>query len=279
MKIFQLAVFILILSPLVLRAQESVLSWQAASIEIDGKIGDWHGNLKNYDKSIRTRYEFRNDSTNLYLAFEILDQNTQVKTITSGIQIRVFMKRKPKINATIQLPILTNQLMKMGHTFKPNFSDLKDAYQLGNYPIDLAGFKFSNGIIYPKGKEDRISFACQWNEANILVYEICIPLKEIFGAAYDFGSLSRSKISIETKLLAKKHPSKHEGMQQSGGTGSGRGGMSGAGGRSGGMGRGMGGGQSRGMGASGERRGQGQSMMLQEQSFIKKFKLSQFKRQ
>ena len=96
MKTKQLALFLFVISVLSLEAQNNSLVWQNGLIIIDGNISDWTGNLKNFDQNTGIKYEFRNDSTNLYIAYEIPEQKVQMRALMTGILIEITAKSKSK---------------------------------------------------------------------------------------------------------------------------------------------------------------------------------------
>jgi uncharacterized membrane protein YgcG len=274
MKTKQLTQLLFVISVFSLQAEKRVLTWQNGPIIIDGYVSDWTGNLRNFNQSTGLKYEFRNDSENLYIAYEVPEQQTQMKALTTGILIEISTKAKTKVKASISLPIIDRRSMGRIEGRGIDFANIKNSYLLGNYPIDLIGFKFSTGLIFPKQDSDLISFGYSWSDSDILAYELKIPLKDLFDEDYKLSSITASKITIKTKLQALQTPS---GSAQ-GGKGGGEGMRGGGGGGQGGM--GGGGGQGRPQGGSGgmESLGgkQGMSAMSQEVSFVEKFTISPF---
>ncbi len=271
-----------------LHAQEGHVQWQDSPLKIDGLASDWGENLKYYNEFAGVRYEFRNNATHLYLVFQISDQKNQMKVMTSGIQIGISSKRKPKIKASLKLPVMAHQSVQRNEGNRAEFSGFRDSYLLGNFPVDLTGFKFSSGLVFPKGNTSWVSFAYQWNAAGVLSYEISIPIQELFGPDFKPELVSDAELTVETKLLALQNPSKASGNPREGGMSQGDGMSQGGARRGGGMGGGgmSGGGMSPGGGHSGGNRGggpagqrpsgdnPGMTSRFQEQSFVQKIHLS-----
>lgn len=272
MKTKQLALFLFVISVLSLEAQNNSLVWQNGLIIIDGNISDWNGNLKNFDQNTGIKYEFRNDSTNLYIAYEIPEQKVQMRALMTGILIEITAKSKSKVKASIKLPIIDRRSMGRNDSHGLDFTGIKNSYLMGNYHIDVTGFKYSTGLIFPKQVSEMISFGYRWNETNNLAYELKIPFKDLFDTNYNLSPIATYNIVVKTKLLALQAPSGSSQGEKGGAQGGGSGMRSGGGGgRKGGMG---GGGNQGGMQPSGER--QGRSGVSQEVSFVEKFTLPSF---
>ena len=254
-------------------------SW-IESAGIDGKIQEWQGALRFYDKTAKMKYGFANDEKYLYLAFQVIEPDGQMKIMRGGLNIYLKTKVKPKLIGTLKLngqkpdrqsmdqqkgerPQQSKQeeFAQMGADGQakegqqqqgkrgPNTDMMKQLYLLTKPTIETEGFAESNEMIVA-GEGGEIAFQVAWNDQNQMGIECRIPLKELFGAKYSLDKISEKDIAlIINQTQQEQMQGGPEGEGQRGGGMPGGGGPGGPGG--GGMGGPGGGGPEGGMGGPG----------------------------
>ncbi len=235
-----------------LSAQTSTAKWQSKPIVIDGDGSEWGMLPRFFNSESNLKYEFRNDTQNLYFILKAGDRATQMQLFMAGFSIRFKLKTTTASKAEI--------------TFKPNkFSELppmntqevrtdklvdKSVTRPEFIPKDtvlLDGFLVTNGMISSENK-DNICFARSKSNKDLVAYEIQIPLQELFGKNYLFEKISTIQIQLQVVL---NDLSQNEIHKMRGRTG---GGLHGGGGGGRGMSGGMG--EGRGMNGGGEMGGE-----------------------
>lgn len=203
--------------------QHETIKWQTTPIEIDGKKSDWAEKLQFTNAATKVLYEFRNDDKNLYLMYEIPSERNQIKMMVGGFNIDFSTKVKPKLKASIKFPILEDIIFEMKPGTRPDILRYKNIYLLKNEPAKLKGFKFSAGSVHSGDIDmESVSYAFRWDSANVLRYELSIPLKDLFGAGYKLDEIKDNELVIEAKLAAIVRPEMPEGMQGASGSNAGR---------------------------------------------------------
>lgn len=232
-------------------AQSSLSKWQAQPIVIDGDRADWVNIPRFFDAQSNVQYEFRNDAQNLYLIIRTTDRAAQMQMLRGGFSLRLKVKTKIPTRCSITFPA---QRMEMPpQQFNNKGSELqmlveKTTPKPGEMPKDSAildGFKYSNGAISSENKdENKICFARNKETREQLIYELRVPLCEIYGK--DFGLDNIASLPIQLQMTINEI-SQNSGKQDKGGKG-----MRGGGGMRGGM---QGGGMRGGMPGGGSMQG------------------------
>ena len=256
-------------------------SW-IQGVALDGKVDEWKGAMRFYDKTAKMKYGFANDDKYLYLAFQVIEPDGQIKIMRGGLNIYLKTKVKPKYIGTLKLngqkPDRQMMEQQMGERPKqqqqqqqefaqmgeqdqqkggqqgqgkrgPNTDMMKQLYLLTKPTIETEGFAESNEMIVA-GENGQIAFQVGWNDQNQMNIECRIPLKELFGAKYDLDKISAKDIALiinQTQQEQMQGGPGGEGGPQGGGMPGGGPGGPGGGGMQGGPG---GGGPEGGMGGS-----------------------------
>lgn len=272
-------------------SQVSSSKWQSQPIVIDGDGSDWGTLPRFFNAESNVKYEFRNDSQNLYIILKAADRATQMQLVMAGFNIKLKIKTSPPSKLSIAFPALkkgempsltnmdgrTNKLAEKSET-QPEFTP-KDT-------VILDGFQFSHGKIVSENKDEKsICFASNKGNRDQTSYEIRIPLREIFGNDFQLENISTLPIQLQVVIneLSQKESKNRRGKMSGGMHGGGRGmggGMPGGGGEMGGG--EMGGGGMPGGGEVGEAPGadeqnetQGHNeLSMERKSFSIDFKLS-----
>jgi len=270
-----LSITILILTFSFSQAQISTSKWQKNALLIDGYKTDWEARPGFFNGATGVLYETRNDSSNMYLVFEIPDHKMQMKIMRGGFKIIIAVKAKPKVKAFIDFPVLEGNEMKMKPGAKPGNQDIKQDYLLMSDYAEVLGFLNHAEPLYRDSDQgNNLAYNVNWDEKNAMIIEIRIPYNEIFSTEYALKKIADAEITITTELKGLQMPSK-DNMQGQVGIrpgGAGGGGMNG-GGRSGG-GR-PGGSMQGGNKGNSQEDMQEMQVMSKNQSFKYKFKLSQ----
>jgi hypothetical protein len=244
-------------------AQSSISKWQAQPIVIDGDRADWVSIPRFFDSQSNVQYEFRNDAQNLFLILRTTDRAAQMQMLRGGFALKLKVKTKIPTRCSITFPALKMELPPQQFNKKGDEAQMlleKTAPKPGVLPKDsavLGGFKYSNGTISSENKdENKICFARNKETREQLIYELRVPLCEIYGKDFVLEDVVTLPIQLQITI---NELSQNSGKQDKGGKGMRggggmRGGMQGGGGMRGGMpgGGGMQGGPDGGGGMQGE---------------------------
>lgn len=204
-------------------AQSSISKWQAQPIVIDGDRADWVNIPRFFDSQSNVQYEFRNDDKNLYLIVRTTDRAAQMQMMRGGFALKLKVKTKIPTRCSITFPAQKMGMPPQQLNNKGDESQLlveKTAPKQGPMPKDsvvLDGFKFTTGAISSESKdENKISFARNKESREQLVYELRIPLCEIYGK--DFVLENEVSLPIQLQITINEL-SQNSGKQNKGGKG------------------------------------------------------------
>ena len=141
-------------------------------------------NFRFYDPESKIRYNVENDSTDLYFSFDVMDQLTIQKILTTGLRLFVDGSAKNKQRNEVQFPIYSD---------KVPISELEEygtqydqSIQLGKQRLDQMipadGYLKVDGkttSIFNMVESDGVRVSLQFDETRSLVYSVKIPLKMI----------------------------------------------------------------------------------------------------
>ncbi len=168
--------------------------WKSNSVKIDGEASEWNNPLRFYDAETKLFFAFANDSTNLYLCFQSNDKRNQVKIHMAGMKVYIITKGKEKHKGCIIYPLVDPKenfaREELNEEVEPDIERLKNTFLLQNTNMLTSGFANQNGN-YPIHDSVGIHSYLNWNEKNIMTYEIAIPLKEIYGNNYTAKDLEK----------------------------------------------------------------------------------------
>ena len=173
-------------------SQSSISTWKN-SVKIDGEANEWSKPLRFYDAETKLFFSFTNDSSNLFLCFQSNDKRNQVKIHMAGMKVSINTKGKEKHKTSISYPLTDSKLNfareELNEEVEPDIDRLKNQFKLQNTNMLLSGFATQNGT-YPIKDSVGIHADLNWNERNIMTYELAIPLKELFGVNYTAKDLT-----------------------------------------------------------------------------------------
>jgi len=168
--------------------------WKSNTVKIDGEATEWNKPLRFYDAETKLFFAFANDSANLYLCFQSNDKRNQVKIHMAGMKIFVITKGKEKYKTCIVYPLVDAKMNfareELNEEVEPDIQKLKNTFLLQNTNMLTSGFASQNGN-FPIRDSVGIHADINWNEKNIMTYEIAIPLKELFGNNYTQKDLAK----------------------------------------------------------------------------------------
>lgn len=218
---------------------------------IDGKRKDWTGQILHSNNSSGILYGISNDRDNLYMIFELPEQQTQMKMLSAGFELSIQVKADTKVDASILFPTMKIGMEKSrerNRQSKPTVD--KKLYLMQATHAEAFGFLHTNDVIARSSSpEESFCFNIGWNEFQGMVIEIKIPFAELFEHPEQFDDVLKSKIKILPLLNAMERPAMASQNSRPGGMDSS--GMGPGGGESGGMGRGGSGGGGGGGGGQG----------------------------
>lgn len=235
--------------------------WQKTPVVVDGSTNDWDVPLRFFDPKTKLNYSVSNDGDNLYICIRATD-NDNVSGIThNGLQIWIDTTGKRAHQVGILCPIARKKEAGSENGDKEKesqpaesidaqtqlYTDYPDTARLNRMhqkflsrtkQMHVSGFKTIPDGLVELPNAYGINLGTSWNNSNVLVYEISIPLKSFL--KYPFSLSDSSKvlgISFNFTITQKRVNTGGSGGR---GMGGGRGGMGGGG--MGGSGGGMGGG-------------------------------------
>lgn len=227
-------------------AQVSTSKWQTEPIVIDGDGSDWGTLPRFFNAESNIKYEFRNDTRNLYVILKAADRATQIQLVRAGFSVKLKVKTTPPIKTSINFPALKMSEMptlvnnQEGRTDKLVDKTLTQPEFMPKDTAILDGFQFSKGIITSdRTEENGICFARSKSNRELTTYEIQIPLRELFGDKYKLSDVAGTPIQLQVMIndLSQNTIKKMKGRMgggMHGGERGGRGGGRGMGGMNGG---------------------------------------------
>lgn len=222
--------------------------WISSGIKIDGNDKEWDKPLNFYDDNSGLMFAIGNDKENLFLCFTLKDELRMKKLMSAGWTIGLSSKEKnKKFKSTLSfLGVNVMGMRRSENNFekKSLANNLIQTYLLQLPKVSCKGFR-SNITDLKLNSKGNIDIGIGADSIQHIVYEIAIPLKELF--AQDLIQ-HNELITMNVTVNALERPS-------SGGGYSGRPTGMGGGRAGGGMSGGMGGGR-RGGGMSGGMRGE-----------------------
>lgn len=208
-------------------SQDAVSTWM--TVKVDGHPNEWSKPLRYYDESTRLFYAFANDSTTLYLCFQAAEEMDQRKITKAGMTVTLTTKGRIKNKASISFPLpqpeQPHQKDQMGEKSRQT---IINTFLMQNTIMDVKGFATREGQVSINDSSG-IKAAINWDDSYRLIYEIAIPLKELYGGGYTATDLA-NPLTLSVLVNGLKQPKfagqnggeEHNmGMGQHGGQGEG----------------------------------------------------------
>lgn len=219
--------------------------WRSMPVAIDGFGNEWSTPLRFYNSETSLFFAILNDSTNLYLCFEVRDEQTQTKINEAGMRIELKSKGRLKCDASIDFPLMEKKEQappadeggEAGGVKKRHAEtdEMRTTFILQNVNLLAKGFATQNGLL-PVKDSAGLDVALNWDDKGTMAYELKIPLKELFGPAFSFQDVTKA-VSMRVEVNAFARPESSGGGGSTAGMGGGGmpGGSGGGGGINGGM--------------------------------------------
>ncbi len=229
-------------------SQTPTAEWLATPFIVDGKDTDWGSRPSYFSSECMLSYELKNDSNHVFLLFEIIEKESQMKFMHAGFEIAMKVKSKPKLKATISfLPQQRQRQSTPDINSAYNIDGMHEDFLLSSAYAEVSGFLKANDIMYRNINDNQeFTYNIGWNDRNIMLVEIQIPVSEIFDTENAGVDYTQIPIRLTCKLNAIERPSDAQMRPEGGGTRGGgasggrsggrQGGGHGGGGRSGGQG-------------------------------------------
>lgn len=179
-------------------------------VTVDGNIAEW-GSLNFYDDQTQLNFGLANDSNNIYLVFQTVNEPTQKKIMHAGMKITLSAKGKSKHEASILFPIpqgrsqmTVDSAHKSNNTSERVFNkqSFRENFIVHHATMQVIGFAHANGEI-PVNDSD-VKVAVNWDSSNNLIYEVAIKKKEFFGSTYS-SKTEGGNINLEVEVNALPH--------------------------------------------------------------------------
>ncbi len=177
-------------------------------VTIDGNAQEWINPFSLYEAKTQLMFAIANDDSTLYLCFQCPDMVNQDKIMKAGMEVSILRKGKNKMDASIQFPLKKNvKGEKTEDIYVENLGGIdgiKSNFLLNNYVMLTNGFATQNGT-FPMKESKGILIAMNWDITNTLVYEMAIPLYELFGNGFTTEELTKELI-LGVEIFAVERP-------------------------------------------------------------------------
>lgn len=171
-------------------------------VMIDGNASEWTLPLNFFNSETTLFFSVANDSTTLYLCFQCNDENAQAKINSAGMKVELSTKGKNKRDVTVIFPLTDSKSRYAEDDLiagkKLDMQSLKTSFILRNTNMDVKGFATQNGVI-PTNDSSGINASINWDQKNVMTYELAIPFKEFFGKDYSASDLDKV-ITLEVEV-------------------------------------------------------------------------------
>lgn len=201
----KLFLIFLVIVPLTLICTQVKAQSKAGTIVIDGFDEDWKNNIFNVDSTNGFEYSVIKNDNQLYFIIRFINKLSQIKSLTTGMQIGFDMYQKNKPQQFIYFPL--DNSSKANHL--ENLADLNMMqYSLLLLITEYELKKFTNGngtYKYDAENPNGIKIAYAANKEDKLVYEYSIPLESLRNKK-DPPGLTSTQVEIEIFIPALRLP-------------------------------------------------------------------------
>src|ERR1041385_2003828 len=167
----------------------SIVSRLIKPVRIDGINNEWKLPFNLYDSHSGLMFAMACDSNNLYLCFTGNDEMKIKKMMRAGWEIELASKEKTnKFKSSISFPSVTGSEIDPAGSSQSkwhahnDFTKLVNTYKLQPLNIKTLGFRTRNGT-YPWMNADGVRIGMAADSVQGVVYEMSIPVKELFDPA------------------------------------------------------------------------------------------------
>ena len=163
--------------------------FQQTPVVADGSTDDWKLPLRFTNEKYTFQYNVTNDDKNIYICVLSRDPATQTRILRSGMSIYFDTKGKKNKNISISFPFRKQSGQDYRNrngnpVYNTSINSRKEEWLLQSDYYSTGGFiNIENGQFDIADKNSPIHIAMKLNNNDsILVYEVVVPVKNIFGA-------------------------------------------------------------------------------------------------
>ncbi len=192
MKYYLFVLMLLIALHTYAQGELTTAKWMQKPVTVDGNNTEW-GSLNLYDDGTGLTFAIANDSNNIYLCFETMNETAQFKLLHAGMKITLITKSKPKHEASILYPLPnskqeepspdSNKSNNYNEHNVHNTETFRQSFISNHAVMNVSGFATLNGDV--STNSPALHAAINWDSASNLIYEVSISKKEFFGADYN----------------------------------------------------------------------------------------------
>jgi uncharacterized membrane protein YgcG len=243
-KLFKFSLLVLLTISYHSFAQTSTAKWQSQPMLIDGSGKGWGTLPRFFNTDANVKYEFRNDSQNLYLILKAADMGTNMQLLAAGFSVKLKVKTSTPIKVGITFPVMKNidksalLINESGRSDKLVDKTMTNPELVPKDTALLDGFMYAKGKFSGESKDEKsICFARSKITSELVSYEFRIPLREIFGDNYNLETVCSNTFQLQVSIndLSQNNIRKMRGGSGGRGGGMRGGGMRGGGDQGGGM--------------------------------------------
>ncbi|OEK06576.1 hypothetical protein [Roseivirga misakiensis] len=196
---------------------------------IDGLSTEWSKDLLNFDRETAFTTAVRNDTENLYILFQTDDQMAIDKLLAAGMEVSFKAKTKPKLNAKLKFPLVTEEDNAGDSSEKRVLSEGVDAAVLlkanrelqvrSKKEAQLNGFDAGNGrksLIDLEGIEMALAID-ETVEKPVFSYELKIALSKLYGPNSNWDKVYKTALMINITVKGIEIPFKTDDYVKTGG--------------------------------------------------------------
>lgn len=170
-------------------------------ITVDGFEDDWKTNVFNVDSANGFEYSISKTDDRLFLIIKFVNKLSQIKSLTTGMQIGLDMYNKNKPQQFINFPLDNSSKVNPAELFA-DLNMMQYSLLLMNTEYELRKFVDGNGTYkYDAENTNGIILAFATNKDDQLVYEYSIPFESLRNKK-DPPGLTSTAIDIEINIPA-----------------------------------------------------------------------------
>ena len=173
------------------------IPYQPSPITLDGNANDWKNVPFTFDPATTFRYAITNDSTNLYICLTSTSPGLQNKIFHMGMRVYFDTSGEKKEACGVQFPMpIDDNAMKMiaaagSGLEKSSAAEYRKFILLQENQYETFGFPGGGNGMNAIGSTDYVTIGFNLDLEDIMVYELKVPLKNIYGTAVPPSAFTR----------------------------------------------------------------------------------------
>jgi hypothetical protein len=177
---------------------ERNIPYQSTPPVIDGKANDWKNIPFTFDPGTTLRYAIANDSANLYVCLTATNPGLEDKMFRMGLKVYFDTsgERREAIGIQFPMPVDENALQAIaaagGNNPKTSMDEFRHFIRLQENQYQTFGFPGGGNGLNAMGSQDYVTLAWTLDAEDIFIYEMKIPLKNIYGEPIPSTVFTRS---------------------------------------------------------------------------------------